>query len=241
MVSSFTCRWLGSAALATLILASSLPLLTSAKTLESSASVKPSLLASTSLLQQSYAQAVRKEMKWAGSSAEVNHVVINTAASETVATLSKAVAVAAADPKVQPAISERQIIQVAEVQQQVSRSQSTTLVDNAMSLVGVPYVFGGTSRKGFDCSGYTQYVFKGSGISLPRTSWSQFNAGSKITKDELQTGDLVFFSTYAKGPSHVGIYIGGGNFIHASNSGVRITSLNDSYYAKRYLGARRVS
>ncbi|WP_169315200.1 C40 family peptidase [Desulfosporosinus orientis] len=210
--------------------------------MESYIAVKPSLLASTTLSKQTYTQAVRKEMQWVESPIKTNNAVIDATASEKpVSTLSKAVAVVATEQKVQPTVSERKTVQVAEVQLQVSRSQNTTLVDNAVSLVGVPYVFGGTSRKGFDCSGYTQYVFKGSGISLPRTSWSQFNVGLKITKDQLQTGDLLFFSTYAKGPSHVGIYIGGGNFIHASNSGVRITSLNDNYYAKRYLGARRVS
>lgn len=127
-------------------------------------------------------------------------------------------------------------------QTQVSRSStdSTKLVNNAMSLIGTPYVFGGTSRSGFDCSGYTQYVFKGSGVSLPRTSYAQFAAGSVVSREQLQPGDLVFFSTYDKGASHVGIYVGGGDFVHASNSGVKTTSLSSSYYAPRYVGARRV-
>ncbi|MEA4901199.1 MAG: C40 family peptidase [Desulfitobacterium sp.] len=138
----------------------------------------------------------------------------------------------------------KQVASTAKQQTEVSRSSSTNsskLVSNAMSLIGVPYVFGGTSRSGFDCSGYTQYVFQGSGVSLPRTSYAQYGVGSAVSRDELQPGDLVFFSTYDKGASHVGIYIGGGSFVHASNSGVRTTSLSDSYYASRYVGARRVS
>lgn len=130
----------------------------------------------------------------------------------------------------------------AAIASQVSRGEtaSSEIVRNAQSLQGVPYVFGGTTRSGFDCSGFTQYVYKGSGISLPRTSYSQFSVGTAVQKDQLQLGDLVFFSTYDKGASHVGIYIGGGSFVHASNSGVRTTSLSDSYYLARYLGARRV-
>ena len=122
----------------------------------------------------------------------------------------------------------------------VSRSYSSQLVDHALSLQGVPYVYGGTSRSGFDCSGYTQYVFKGSGISLPRISADQFKVGSSVSRDQLQLGDLVFFTTYAPGASHAGIYIGGGSFVSASNSGVGISSLSSGYYASRYLGARRV-
>ncbi len=122
----------------------------------------------------------------------------------------------------------------------VSRSASSELVKNALSLQGVPYVYGGTSRSGFDCSGYVQYVFKGSGISLPRTSSTQANVGSSVSRDQIQAGDLVFFTTYAPGASHVGISIGGGSFVHAANSGVCISSLSDSYYAGRYFGARRV-
>jgi len=122
----------------------------------------------------------------------------------------------------------------------VSRSDSSELVNHALSLQGVPYVFGGTSRSGFDCSGYVQYVFKGSGISLPRTTSEQFKVGSSVSRGQLQSGDLVFFSTYAAGASHVGIYIGGGRFVGTSNSGVSISSLGSGYYASRYLGARRV-
>lgn len=119
--------------------------------------------------------------------------------------------------------------------------ESSTIVDYALSLLGTPYVFGGTSRKGFDCSAYTRYVFAEFGKALPRTSYEQFASGTMISKDKLQPGDLVFFSTYAKGPSHVGIYIGGGSFVQASNphDGVKVTSLNDSFYSSRYLGARR--
>jgi len=121
-----------------------------------------------------------------------------------------------------------------------SGSGSSDLVNHALSLQGIPYVYGGTSRSGFDCSGYTQYVFKGSGISLPRTTFEQFRVGSSVNKAQLQPGDLVFFTTYATGASHVGIYIGGGSFVHASSSGVIISSLGSSYYSSRYLGARRV-
>ena len=125
-------------------------------------------------------------------------------------------------------------------QKQASRSDSSVLVEHALSLQGVPYVYGGTSRSGFDCSGYAQYVFKGSDISLPRTAAQQFEVGASISREQLQSGDLVFFTTYAPGASHVGIYIGGEQFVHASNSGVGISALDSDYYASRYLGARRV-
>lgn len=126
---------------------------------------------------------------------------------------------------------------------QVSRgsSESSKIVEHALSLLGTPYVFGGISKKGFDCSGFTQYILAGSGIALPRTSYSQFSSGVAVSKNDLSPGDLVFFRTYSKGASHVGIYIGGGRFVHANNPrvGVTVTSLSDSYYSSRYLGARR--
>lgn len=125
----------------------------------------------------------------------------------------------------------------------VSRGSNGTsaIVDRALSLQGTPYVFGGTTGRGFDCSGFTKYVFASSGISLPRTSYAQFSSGAAVSKNDLQPGDLVFFSTYAKGASHVGIYMGGGRFVQASNpgSGVKVSSLSDSFYSSRYLGARR--
>ncbi|NLI92725.1 MAG: LysM peptidoglycan-binding domain-containing protein [Peptococcaceae bacterium] len=120
-------------------------------------------------------------------------------------------------------------------------ADSSSLVEFAKSLVGTPYVFGGMSKTGFDCSGYTKYVFAHSGITLPRTSFAQFASGTAVSRSELRPGDLVFFTTYAKGASHVGIYIGGGRFVHADNPrlDVTITSLSDGYYSSRYLGARR--
>lgn len=124
----------------------------------------------------------------------------------------------------------------------VSRgSGGSSVVDRALSLQGTPYVFGGTSQRGFDCSGFTKYVFASAGVSLPRTSYAQFSSGSPVSKSDLRSGDLVFFSTYSSGASHVGIYVGGGRFVHASNpsSGVKVSSLSDSFYSSRYLGARR--
>lgn len=119
-------------------------------------------------------------------------------------------------------------------------SSTSAIVKNAQSLLGIPYVFGGASTEGFDCSGFVQYIYKGSGINLPRDTYSQYKVGIAVKKDQLQLGDLVFFTTYAEGASHVGIYIGAGRFIHAGSSGVQTTSLSDSYYSARYIGARRV-
>lgn len=113
------------------------------------------------------------------------------------------------------------------------------LVDYALSLRGIPYKYGGTTTAGFDCSGYTQNVFAKYGIKLPRTSFDQFKVGTPVAKGDLQPGDLVFFTTYAPGASHVGISLGGGDFVHASINGVKINSIS-GYYAERFLGGRRV-
>ncbi len=120
-----------------------------------------------------------------------------------------------------------------------------TVGDQAVNLaydyMGVPYVWGGTTPKGFDCSGFTQYVFKQLGVTINRTAAQQLKNGYEVTN--LQTGDLVFFTgTYATSAaaSHVGIYIGNNQFIHAANGGVKVTSLDQEYYAARYIGARRV-
>lgn len=126
-----------------------------------------------------------------------------------------------------------------------SRDSSTAsvrrIVQTALRYTGVPYVFGGTSPGGFDCSGYTRYVFAQSGIYLPRMADEQFEVGRHVSYGNLQPGDLVFFSTYASGASHSGIYIGDGRFISAtSSSGVRVDSLDSGYWGPRYIGARRV-
>ncbi len=127
---------------------------------------------------------------------------------------------------------------------QISRGSNyiyRRVIQNAMQYLGVPYVWGGTSPYGFDCSGYVQYVYANAGVSLPRTADVQYEVGTPISRGNLIPGDLVFFSTYTYGASHVGIYVGEGNFIHASSSrGVTISSLYDSYYSSVYIGARRV-
>lgn len=116
------------------------------------------------------------------------------------------------------------------------------IVNNAKKLLGTPYVWGGTTPKGFDCSGFVQYVMNLSGIQLPRTTTDQYTVGTYVSKRDLQPGDLVFLqNTYRAGISHVGIYIGDGKMIHASSSkGVVTSDLSNSYYTKHYYGARRV-
>ncbi|MBE2926252.1 S-layer homology domain-containing protein [Anoxybacillus flavithermus] len=115
------------------------------------------------------------------------------------------------------------------------------LIPLAKKYVGVPYQFGGSSEKGFDCSGFTRHVMSRLGVTLARTTAEQYKQGSEVKKEDLRVGDLVFFETYKKGPSHAGVYIGDNQFIHASSSkGITVTSLDDSYYKKRYIGARRV-
>ncbi len=120
-------------------------------------------------------------------------------------------------------------------------SKASAVIATAKNYMGVPYVWGGVSPSGFDCSGFTQFVLKENGISIPRVTSDQYGAGVAVSKSNLRVGDLVFFTTYKAGPSHVGFYMGDGKFIHSSSSkGVTISSLDSSYYSSRYIGARRV-
>lgn len=123
----------------------------------------------------------------------------------------------------------------------IPKLQGRDVVNKASKYKGVPYIFGGTTPKGFDCSGYVQYVFKECKANLPRLADEQALEGIFVTQKQLQPGDLVFFTTYAKGASHVGIYAGAGKFWSASSSrGVVLSSLKDTYWKERYYGARRV-
>jgi cell wall-associated NlpC family hydrolase len=112
------------------------------------------------------------------------------------------------------------------------------LIRLASAFVGVPYVWGGASPSGFDCSGFTWYVYRRLGINIPRTADVQFAQGRSIAGDPLP-GDLVFFQTYDYGASHVGIYLGGGRFINAIGPNVHVDSFATGYFRSRYLGARR--
>lgn len=116
------------------------------------------------------------------------------------------------------------------------------LLNMARQYVGVPYVWAGRSPSGFDCSGFIYYVFDQLGYGLPRMADGQFEVGIPVSRNSLEPGDLVFFETYEPGPSHVGIYIGNDQFIHASSGAghVTVTPLNKTYYRDRYLGARRI-
>lgn len=115
---------------------------------------------------------------------------------------------------------------------------SAEVVSIGKNLLGVPYVFGGTTTRGFDCSGFTQYVFQKSGQSLSRTTQGQFAETTKVSSPE--PGDLVFFAgTYRPGISHVGIYIGNNQFVHAGGKKSEIRSLNDSYWKKHFHSFKR--
>jgi gamma-D-glutamyl-L-lysine dipeptidyl-peptidase len=116
------------------------------------------------------------------------------------------------------------------------------ILNTAKQLIGLPYVWGGTTTPGVDCSGMIHTAFKVNGIKIHRDADQQFfHDGIPIQKNSLQSGDLVFFETYAPGPSHVGIYADHGIFLHASSSsGVSYASLNSGYFSERFIGAKRI-
>jgi len=122
--------------------------------------------------------------------------------------------------------------------------KKTDLMDKIMDWLGTPYRFGGNSNKAVDCSGWTQRIFiETANIMLPRTAREQVHVGSKITRNNLEFGDLVFFHTYSRRfASHVGIYLGDNLFAHASSRfGVTVSSLESTYYKNRFIGGRRLA
>lgn len=121
-------------------------------------------------------------------------------------------------------------------------SSINKLKKTAYSFLGARYQFGGTSRNALDCSSFIQQVFRDHHVYLPRTAREQFNVGREVPRGDLKKGDLVFFQTYARFPSHVGIYLGNRKMIHASSRDRRvvISSMDTPYYLSRFLGARRI-
>ncbi len=118
---------------------------------------------------------------------------------------------------------------------------TSSVVRTALRFLGRPYQWAGIGNRGFDCSGLVYRVYAMVRLSVPHSSFDQFREGVAVPRASLAPGDLVFFHTYGYGASHVGIYVGGNRFIHASsNRGVIVSSLSESYYAYRYLGARRI-
>lgn len=142
-----------------------------------------------------------------------------------------------------PSTERRLLPHLRDLQQSVG-DHTVQLISTAMGFIGVPYRRGGTdASQGFDCSGFVRNVYaQVSGHILPRIARDQAHATTKIDKRELQPGDLVFFNTMRRNFSHVGIYVGEGQFVHAPRSGtrVRVDDMNSSYWAKRFNGARRV-
>lgn len=126
---------------------------------------------------------------------------------------------------------------------QAEAASTDELKEVANEWKGTPYLYGGTSKYGIDCSGFTSKVFAELGVKLSRTSGGQYQQGTPVSKSNLQVGDLVFFNTSGSGVSHVGIYIGNGNMMSAATSdGVTVDSINDPYYwGARYIGAKRVA
>jgi len=117
-------------------------------------------------------------------------------------------------------------------------SQYSGVVGYAMQELGTPYVWGGGAPGGFDCSGLVMWAYAQMGVALPHSSYAQWGYGVEVSRDQLEPGDLVFFD----GLGHVGLYIGGGQFVHAPHTGdvVKVSSLDEDWYAQNYVGARRI-
>ncbi|MCM3128954.1 MULTISPECIES: C40 family peptidase [unclassified Paenibacillus] len=123
----------------------------------------------------------------------------------------------------------------------VTEASASILSKTVNNTVGIPYQYGGSTLSGFDCSGFTRYVYKQLGVNLPHSSKQQFHKGQAIKKSELVKGDLVFFNTSGSGVSHVGIYLGNNQFVSATSSkGIAITPINKGYWSSKYYGAKRM-
>ena len=132
---------------------------------------------------------------------------------------------------------------VAASQRAANTAMGDKIVSTAKKYIGTPYVYGGRSPSGFDCSGFTSYVYQENGVSIPRTSGEQSQYGSPVNKESLKAGDVVCFGCGSHSVNHVGIYIGDGQFIHSPSPGksVTIEALNSAYYSKTYICARRMA
>ncbi len=141
-----------------------------------------------------------------------------------------------------PAVAASPAVAVPPEASKSDESIKDRLLRVARGMLAVPYRFGGTTLWGLDCSGFVQKTFAFLNLDLPRTAREQFREGLKISKADLSAGDLIFFRNHAKYPSHVGIYIGDNRFIHASSHDKKVTidSLDEPYYMKHYLGAKRL-
>jgi cell wall-associated NlpC family hydrolase len=120
-----------------------------------------------------------------------------------------------------------------------SQEARNSIVTCALSLVGIPYKYGGSTKRGFDCCGFVMYVYALNDIRLPRTSRQQFTAGKQIDLEDIEKGDLLFYKINTSAISHVGIYIGDGQFVHSSVPGscVRVERIDQPYWVKYYAGA----
>ena len=136
-------------------------------------------------------------------------------------------------------------VRIVDAAEALTAGNGAQVVEYAMQFLGHPYVYGGTTPRGFDCSGFVKYVYANFGITMNRTASAQMDNGTSVSMSELIPGDVVFFKkagSSASRASHVGIYIGGGQFIHASTSttGVIISDLDYAYYTTGFVGARRL-